>query len=83
MTSAPLPYRRLVQGDAGGLYRCFRLRGGLLLHSMGSFCLLAFGAFPFQRYKATHRQELRRLYRVPLWFFFQSTGPMPMENSLT
>ena len=31
--------------------------GALFLHSMGSFCLLAFGAFlPFQRYKATHRQ---------------------------
>ena len=43
--------------DAGWLHRCFRLRGGLLLHSMDSFCLLAFGAFlPFQRYKATHRQ---------------------------
>ena len=53
----PLPNRRLVQGDAGGLHRRFRLRGGLLLHSMDSFCLLAFGAFlPFQRYKAAHRQ---------------------------
>ena len=53
----PLANRCFIQGDAGGLHRCFRLRGGLLLHSMGSFCLLAFGAFlPFQRYKATHRQ---------------------------
>ena len=53
----PLPYRRFVQRDAGGLHRCFGLRGGLLLRSAGSFCLLAFGAFlPFQRYKAAHRQ---------------------------
>ena len=53
----PLPNRCFIQGDAGGLHRRFRLRGGLLLHSMGSFCLLTFGAFlPFQRYKATHRQ---------------------------
>ena len=52
-----LPHRRFIQGNAGGLHRCFSLRGGLLLRSAGSFCLLAFGAFlPFQRHKAAHRQ---------------------------
>ena len=72
----PLPNRRLVQGDAGGLHRRFRLRGGLLLHSMGSFCLLAFGAFlPFQRYKATHRQGAQTVLGAFMILFSRAPAP--------